>query len=120
MEWSPFDEPALSSLMAEEESALTPAARALWNLIRVRPVKWQFHPWGDPCGGFWVVGIIGELVIWYNEIEDGFNLSRYDVPGVIADYWCNQDELQHTICGLLRLLETGEWPVRLGPPQPIP
>ena len=47
----------------------------LWEAIRIQPVKWQQDPYGIQGGGFWVVGIIGSTVIWYNDIEEGFNRS---------------------------------------------
>jgi len=43
------------------------------------------------------VGIIGRSVIWYNDIEDGFNISKYATYGRIDEYWCNQDELLITV-----------------------
>jgi hypothetical protein len=119
MNWIPISEMKLSSLIANGEYAMTPPARALWNLLRIKPVKWQLPPWGDVGGGFWIVGIFGQQVIWFNDIEDGFNVSHYEVPGVIGEYWCNQDELNHTMYALLRLIEAGELPTKLGPPQPI-
>lgn len=54
----------------------------------------QQSPYGDLGGGFWVVAIIGRFVAWFNDIEDGFNVSRYSKYGVIGEYWCNQDELE--------------------------
>jgi hypothetical protein len=65
--------------------------------VRISHIKWQLSPWGDEGGGFWVVGILGPRVIWYNDIEGEFNVSRYETPGVIAEYWCNQSELQDQI-----------------------
>lgn len=80
--------------------------RLLWDLVRVTPMKWRLPPWGDMGGGFWVVGIIGCRVIWYNDIEHGFNVSRYEKAGTIAKYWCNQDELHHVIWQLSQQIET--------------
>ena len=119
MEWMPLGEAELLRLIADALAIMEPPARSLWNLICVRPVKWALHPWGDMGGGFWVVGIIGQQVIWYNDIEDGFNMSRYDAPGEIAEYWCNQDELNHTIQALLHQIETGEALGKFGPPKPL-
>ena len=31
------------------------------------------------AGVFWVVGLIGRTVIWYNDIEEGFNRSAFDL-----------------------------------------
>jgi hypothetical protein len=119
MEWQPIAEGDLSNLIAIAVGVMEPRARSLWNLIRVRRVKWELHPWGDEGCGFWVVAVIGVQVVWYNDIEDGFNVSRYETPGAIAEYWCNQDELQHTMQALLRQIETGEPPGKFGPPEPL-
>jgi hypothetical protein len=95
-------------------------ALALWEAIRIPPIKWRLSPWGNKGGGFWVVGILGRRVIWFNDIEDGFNVSHYDSPGVIAEYLCDQDELHHTVCRLMELLQTGIECPHCGPPQPVP
>ena len=71
--------------------------KRIWDNIKTTPHKWHLSPWGDLGNGFWVVGIIGSLVIWYNDIEDGFNLSKYTEYGVIERYYCNQDKLEWTI-----------------------
>lgn len=81
--------------------------RRLWNAILVEPEKWQQHPYGDAGGGFWVVALMGRTVIWYNDIEEGFNRSVYSEYGVIDDYWCNQDELNVTLEYLANALVSG-------------
>jgi hypothetical protein len=118
--WQPISEDALLLLMATAETAMEPPAMALWQRIRIRPVKWALPPWGDLGGGFWVVAVVGQECIWYNDIEDGFNVSRFEAFGRIADYWCSQAALHHTMHALVRQAETGEPPLRLGPPQPLP
>lgn len=79
----------------------------LWDLIRITPEKWALHPWGDHGGGFWVVAIVGEMVIWYNDIEEGFNRSNYTQYGTIAQYWCNQDELEHSVQRIMNIISIG-------------
>jgi hypothetical protein len=116
MHWTPLSEDELATLIADAVSIMEPQARCLWDLIRVPAEKWAQHPWGDQGGGFWVVAIVGMQVVRYNDIEGGFNVSRYTTPGVINNYWCNQDELQHTIYSLLRQIKTGESLGRFGPP----
>jgi hypothetical protein len=76
-----------------------PRVLAFWERIRVRPVKWALPPWGDEGDGFWVVAVAGQECVWYNDIEEGFNVSRFETFGRIADYWCNQSELQHCVGG---------------------
>ena len=97
--WEPISEDALLSLIASAEAAMQPPVRAFWERVRVRPVKWALPPWGDEGGGFWVVAVVGQECVWYNDIEDGFNVSRFEAFGRIADYWCNQSELHHCVAG---------------------
>ncbi len=119
MAWTPISEEELSKEIANGVFAMEPPARELWMLIQVKPAKWECRPWGDEGGGFWVVGILGEQVVWYNDIEDGFNISHYQTHGVIAEYWCNQDELNLTMNALLYQIQSGNRPWKLGPPEPI-
>ena len=81
--------------------------RRLWEVVRIDPVKWQQHPYGTMGGGFWVVGIYGQKVIWLNDIEDGFNRSRWSQPGVIDEYWCNQDQLEWTVQHVINEIADG-------------
>ncbi len=55
-------------------------------------------------------------MLWFNDIEEGFNVSRFEEAGQIPhdEYWCNQDEL-HLV---LRSLREGGG-IRLGPPEPV-
>jgi hypothetical protein len=117
--WSPIELPDLLDSIRSSETVMQPDIRRLWAMIRVEPAKWQQHPWGDEGGGFWVVGLLGRQALWYNDIEDGFNISRYTACGTIDEYWCNHDELHHAMHTLRRQLDTGEVAGRLGPPEPL-
>jgi hypothetical protein len=86
---------------------MSPAELRLWNAIRIEPEKWQQHPYGDQGNGFWAVGLIGRSVLWYNDIENGFNRSQFSTYGTIDDYWCNPDELETTLQFLVSTLERG-------------
>jgi len=113
IEWEPIAETALRARVAQGEARMSPPQRRLWDTIRIEPEKWQQHPYGDQGAGFWVVALIGRTVIWYNDIEEGFNRSRYTAHGTIDDYWCNQDELELTLQYLMNALEQGADLVRL-------
>lgn len=89
--------------------------------LRIVPEKWLQHPYGDDGEGFWVVAIVGRTVIWYNDIEDGFNRSSYAAYGQFEDYWCNQDELEIAIRYFMNAVEHGADLVRMRkPPMPVP
>ncbi len=68
--------------------------RRLWEVIRIEPAKWEQVPHGTAGDGFWVVGIYGNTVIWFNDIENGFNRSKWSSLGRIDEYYCNQDQLE--------------------------
>ena len=102
--WSPISLQALNDLIREAEAAMSPAERRLWECLRIQPAKWREATYGDEGGGFWAVGILGGSVLWYNDIEDGFNVSRYSIYGESAEYLCSQDELHHCISRLCRYL----------------
>lgn len=112
-EWVPITETALRDRIAQGEARMSPTQRRLWEAIRIEPEKWQQHPYGDVGKGFWVVALVGRMVIWYNDIEEGFNRSNYVMYGQIDDYWCNQDELELTIEYLVGSLERGTDLVRM-------
>jgi len=117
IEWQPITREGLLARVAQGVAGMTLAERRLWDAVRVEPVKWQQDPYGRDGLGFWVVGLIGSSVIWYNDIEDGFNRSQYSVHGEIQDYWCNQDELDVTVRALASAIERGTDLVGMGVPQ---
>ena len=106
-QWQSITEDALLKRIAQGEARMTGAQARVWQAVRVQPQKWRQDPYGNEGGGFWVVGLIGKTVIWYNDREEGFNRSRYTRHGTIEDYWCNQDELEVTVAYLVAALEKG-------------
>jgi hypothetical protein len=121
VDWKPIPEEGLIKLINEGRARMNPLERRFWDAIAIAPQKWEQTPYGNDGGGFWAVAILGTTVIWYNDIEDGFNRSTYQSFGTIPDneYWCNQDDLEWPIRDLMRLVSTGEPPSgRFGPPIP--
>ncbi len=95
---------------------MTPAQLRLWEVVRIEPEKWRQDPYGNAGKGFWVVGLIGQTVVWFNDIEDGFNRSRFTMYGTIDEYWCNDDELEVTMQYILNVVERGPDLMRLASP----
>ena len=117
--WTPITLQELSNEISSSELRMEAPQLRFWNAIRIGFVKWQLSPWGDLGKGFWVVGQMGDQVLWYNDIEDGFNWSRYSEPGVIAEYYCNQDELRWAIGSMYYSIMDNKEYWRLGPPRPL-
>ena len=113
IDWEPISENALLKRIAQGQARMSQEELGLWEAVRLQPTKWQQHPYGNQGGGFWVVGIIGSTVIWYNDLEDGFNRSRFSEFGTIDDYWCNHDELDLTVQYLMNALRQGHDILRL-------
>ena len=113
VDWGPIAERDLRARISQGQARMTPAQLRLWEAMRIEPEKWAQHPSGDQGKGFWVVGLIGRTVIWYNDIEEGFNRSVFEAYGMIKDYWCNQDELEVTVQFVLNALQQGPDLLRL-------
>ncbi|MGA2551781.1 MAG: hypothetical protein ABSF50_16655 [Burkholderiaceae bacterium] len=107
IDWKPISEEALRARITQGVARMTESQRCLWNAVRIAPEKWQQIPYGEAGLGFWVVAVIGKTVLWYNDIEEGFNRSRYSIYGKIDDYWVNQDELEVAIEYLSNAVYTG-------------
>ena len=97
--WKPLPENKLTDIIEEAELFMAPGCRRFWDYIKIHPQKWSLSPWGDEGGGFWVVAVIGNTCIYYNDIEEGFNFSSYKTFGQIDDYYCDQSDLLPVING---------------------
>jgi hypothetical protein len=120
MEWQPISESEIWDNINSACLRMNLSQERLWGVIKFIPEKWQLSPYGDLGRGFWAVAVIGRLVIWFNDIEGGFNISHYSKYGVIDQYWCNQDELEWAVQRVMNLIENGDdgW-ANASPPQPI-
>ncbi|MEZ4911166.1 MAG: hypothetical protein R2774_09935 [Saprospiraceae bacterium] len=116
--WKPITENELIEQIHKTETDLIGELWNFWQLIRIDPEKWQEPEFGNEGGGFWVVAICGKKVIWYNDIEEGFNISDYKDYRNIEGYYCNQDELKWSVMRLYDLIKSGGDIIgQAGPPQ---
>jgi len=83
-----------------------PNCLKFWEFVKITPEKWQEKTMGEEGGGFWVVAILGKSVIYYNDIEEGYNLSTFTNYGEIDNYYCNQMELHEMIESLFYKIES--------------
>lgn len=102
--WKPITLNELNSEIERTEADLPDEFQSFWKLVKINPVKWVEKEYGDHGGGFWVVAICENKVIYYNDIEDGFNISNYKIIGNIDEYWCNQDELNIAVKKLYKFI----------------
>lgn len=100
MEWSPITHAALEKLIAADLEEMDDTVQVAWHSMRIQPQKWQCSPWGDGGGGFWAVAIKSDQVVWYNDIEDGFNTSPFTRWGTIDAYSCSEANLADFLLSL--------------------
>ena len=108
MQIPPLSEAELTAMITAAEAELSPKEQRLWELIRISPARWSGGDYGRETDGFWAVGVFGDQVLWYNEIEEGFNLSPFTLYGKIDQLWCNQDDLNWVVARLLRFVREGK------------
>ena len=117
MSWEPISLSELKSLVNRELAECSEELQVVFAQTRITPVKWRQSPWGDLGSGFWAVAVKDDRVLWYNDIEEGFNVSSFVTQGEIPQnqYWCNQDCLRWALPGLESLPHDA-----LGPPMALP
>lgn len=95
--WPPITLEKITTMIGYVPFFLNEEQLKLWDFIKLTPQKWQEHTMGEEGGGFWVVAIAGNNAIYYNDIEEGFNISSYSQYGILDEYGCNQSELHDLI-----------------------
>lgn len=80
----------LLAAINDTEHLLSTELLRFWRLVKIEPEKWKEKGYGNDSGGFWVVALCGNKVVWYNDVEQGFNISMYTDHGEISEYWCNE------------------------------
>lgn len=111
---APLTRAELEARIASGLAGVDERTRQHWDRIAIEPEKWDCSPWGDDGGGFWVVAVDGDQVLWYNEIEEGFATSPFSVRGVIGEYRCNQDDFELFLRTHVELNRHGEvWQQRV-------
>jgi hypothetical protein len=83
MKLAPFTQIQVKEEIAFGIEKMTEKELNFWHSISIEPEKWQEFEYGIESNGFWVVAICKDHVIWYNDIEEGFNISDYTNSGLI-------------------------------------
>jgi len=103
MAWDSIPLNELQEMIRQDLDECSEAQRAEFASAAIQPEKWRQSPYGDEGGGFWAVALNGDRVLWYNDIEEGFNVSTFQRRGEIpiGEYWCNQDRLRDALPRLI-------------------
>lgn len=96
MTWQPIGLTELQALIERDLAECSDEQRAYFARVSFAPQKWSHAPEGELGGGFWALAMDADRVLWYNDIEDGFNVSRFVRRGEIPrdEYAANQSPLR--------------------------
>jgi hypothetical protein len=86
MSYEPATRAEIAAMIADALAGRDEETFVLWQRVRIEPAKWRCSPEGDERGGFWALAIDGDRVLWLNDIDDGFNWSRFSERGTIDEY----------------------------------
>ena len=94
--WQPISAFELEDLVASQLRNCTPAQQAAFATHRVSfyPVPFQR---GASLEQVFVVADLPSGLLYYEDVEEGFEVGILDARGVIQDHGCNQLELAHAL-----------------------
>lgn len=98
-----FPEEKLWDLINDGWTRMSFRQRFLWDAIKLLPEEWTLPGYGR----FWVVGIIGSRIIYYNHFEYGFNPSPWRRHGAIEQYESMQYDLESAVQRIMAQIDTG-------------
>ena len=94
--WQPISELELEALVASQLRDCTPAQQAGFANYRVSfyPVPFQRTVASEQV---FVVAELPSGLLYYDDVEDGFEVGTLDDRGTVRDHGCNQLELMHVL-----------------------
>ena len=101
MSWVPITKNELEDIINQQLAECTPDLIAIFNEYRVPLVLAPIVRFKSIEGVF-IVARKNNNVLYYEDIEEGFNFSPIDENGMIKERWCNQDSLRSAIHKWLR------------------
>jgi len=94
--WSPFTREELEALIAKQLPSLTVEQRELYDRIKVPLRSVSILRFGS-LESVYVLAQRGNTAIYYEDVEDGFNISDLAPDGSIATPGFEQWELRHVL-----------------------
>jgi len=94
--WRPLSIPELEDIVAQQLTACTPSQQLAFAQYRVPFYKVPIHRLGEVEDVLVVAHLPGGL-LYFEDIEEGFELSVLGDDGKIPEQGCNQYELCHVL-----------------------
>jgi hypothetical protein len=91
--WTPISLTELEEWISRGESKLEGEPLKFWNLIKIAPQKWQVKEYGDKGGGFWVVAVLGNAVVFIMISKMGLIFRHIQLMDRLANMHVNNPNL---------------------------
>lgn len=114
-EWQPATVAEVKSIVVEDLKACDAEQMAAFNEYAVEPYVAPIVRYGRMESVVVVAQNASEVIYW-EDVEEGFNVSPVDSKGQILEHWCNQDSLG---LALNAWIEGKGQSCRCGPARPI-
>jgi len=114
-DWHPATIPEVNEIVAKDLKACDSEQLAVFDKYRVEPFSAPIVRYGQ-TESVVVVARKGDQVIYWEDVEDGFNVSPISPDGQVLEHWCNQDELRFALNAWIERRRV--WG-RLGPAVPV-
>lgn len=115
MDWKPTTIDEVKNIIQNDLADCDNEQIEVFERFRLQPYLAPIIRYGSLDNVF-VVARKGDEVIYWEDVEEGFNLSPIAPDGRILQHRCNQDELR---LALNSWIEGRKRPVRLGPATTI-
>jgi len=96
MLWAPITKNELQDIIDQQLSECTHDLIAIFNEYRVPLILAPIVRYENVEGVF-VVARKNNNVLYFEDVEEGFNFSPINEEGLILEHWCNQDSLRFAL-----------------------
>lgn len=97
-DWISFPKKELMMEIHLGEQNMEEELLLFWNKIKLSPEVWKCSDVIEE--NFWVVAQYQHYIIWYNDIEEGFNISTSSTKHEILEYGASQNKLNFAVLQL--------------------
>lgn len=96
MNWMPITKAELEREIEAQFRELNPEEQAFFRQVQVPMEKFSIERWGVLEKVF-VVAKFQNMVVFYEDVEEGFEITVPNQAGVISDYSSSQFRLRHVV-----------------------
>ena len=115
IDWTPATIAEVKQILQQDLVACDAEQKAAFHRFEVEPYATPIVRYGQPESVIIVARRDNEVIYW-EDVEEGFNASPVDENGTILEHWCNQDQLGHA---LNAWVEGRSLPGKFGPARPL-